>query len=94
MFGCGYDFFRGGLKQIIAFLPMVFQDFVLPFLEEGFAWIEGLFALAGPFGTVLLSVFPFTNSLSGYSYFVGLCTAASNKQRERVGVDFIDFAQR
>lgn len=43
-----------GAKQIIAFLPTVFQDFVFPFLEEGFAWIEGLFILADPSGIELL----------------------------------------
>lgn len=43
-----------GAEQIIAFLPTVFQDFVFPFLEEGFAWIEGLFILADPSGIELL----------------------------------------
>ena len=43
-----------GAKQIIAFLPTVFQDFVFPFLEDGFAWIEGLFILADPSGVELL----------------------------------------
>lgn len=35
-------------------LPTVFQDFVFPFLEDGFAWIEGLFILADPSGIELL----------------------------------------
>lgn len=28
-----------GIKQIVLFLPVVFQDFLLPFLEDAFAWI-------------------------------------------------------
>lgn len=43
-----------GIKKIIAFLPTVCQDFVFPFLEEGFAWIEELFVLADSSGTELL----------------------------------------
>lgn len=35
-------------------LPTVFQDFVFPFLGDGFAWIEGLFILADPSGIELL----------------------------------------
>ncbi len=54
-----------GVKQIVLFLPVVFQDFLLPFLEDAFAWIEEVFGkvdistlelLEGGFESILKSL--------------------------------------
>ncbi|MDE7430889.1 MAG: sporulation integral membrane protein YtvI [Lachnospiraceae bacterium] len=54
-----------GIKQIVLFLPVVFQDFLLPFLEDAFAWIEEVFGkvdistlelLEGGFESILKSL--------------------------------------
>lgn len=54
-----------GIKQIVLFLPVVFQDFLLPFLEDAFAWMEEVFGkvdistlelLEGGFESILKSL--------------------------------------
>lgn len=69
----------GKIRWKSAFLPTVFQDFVFPFLEEGFAWIEGLFILADPSGIGFLEG-SFENILTALSS--GILSQADSGEAE------------
>lgn len=43
-----------GIKRMVSFLPGIFQEFIFPFLEDGFTWIEDLFRVAEPEALELL----------------------------------------
>lgn len=68
--------------------PTVFQDFVFPFLEEGFAWIEGLFILTDPSGIEFLEG-SFENILTALSSVLipwGILAAVNGNFKMAIGV--------
>ena len=45
-----------GIRQLVSFFPVIFQDFVVPVLEEGFTWAGEWLSLAAPSGLKFLDI--------------------------------------